>query len=108
MPMPKAPSSGDYVSTNDGDSDGDGENDSGNDTEYDDHLIDYRADVETGLEYQSDGILQPLRDNSSDRRQRRRSLMEEDGDALTLDVPPAEEQGEKDKPITWMSLVGLF
>ena len=100
--MPKAPQSGDYVSIDNCDSD------SGDDTEYHDQFTDRSVDNKTALERQRDGISQPLRDPSLDQRQRRRSLMEEDGDALTLDVPPVEEQGEKDKPITWMSLVRLF
>jgi len=99
MPIPKAPQSGDYVSINDSDSD------TGKDTEDDDRVIDHTANRETGLERQNEGFARSIRDLSLDQRQRRRSLMEEDGDALTLDVPPIEEQGEKEKPITWMSLV---
>jgi len=105
--MARALQSGDYVSIND-DSNNDSGNECGSDTEYDDRIIDNQADNETALGSQNHGILRPLRDISSDQRQRQRSLMEEDRDTLTLDVPPIEDQGEKEQPITWRSLVRLF
>lgn len=108
--MSTAPHSGDYARINQlkdshSDSDSDSDHDRGNDTGYEDRLVDHLTEQRTNDDLQSIGVLQPLR---ADRRQRRNSFIEEDGDALTLDVPPIEVQGEKDKPITWMSLVSLF
>ena len=38
-------------------------------------------------------------------RERRQSFIEDDGDPLQIDIPGTpEEQGEKDEPVTWMSL----
>lgn len=67
--------------------------------ERDNESDEYSEFVVHGTDYQAYGSNDSRRPEPASDRARRQSFIEEDEDALQIDIPK-----EKEKPVTWMSL----